>query len=79
MYRVVMISIDLSETAHFGYCQFKTKSETNFFCNKYFSDKNFFVTKNFSQTFSQAEFCLGLHTTVVFRMKSFYLVCLLED
>ena len=31
IYRLVMINIDLTETAHFGYCQSETKSETIFF------------------------------------------------
>ena len=33
---LLMISIDLSKTAHFGYCQSETKSEIIFFLTKFF-------------------------------------------
>ena len=69
-----MISIDLTETAHFVYWKSETTCETNFFLTFIFSDKkNFFLELNFvlDWILSQTEFCLGLHTTVVFRMQSF--------
>ena len=65
-YRLVMISTDLSEPAHFGYCQSKTKSETIFF-----------PTKKFLRFFLRTEFCLGLHTAVVFLMQSFNSSCVI--
>ena len=54
IYSLVIISIDLSETGHFAYCQSKTKSEANFFSNKIFPLKNFFL--GFVMDFL---FCLG--------------------
>ena len=48
MYRLVMISINLSETAHFAHWKSKTTSETNFSDN--FSDYiflRFFLGLNF--------------------------------
>ena len=46
VYRLVMISIDLSETAHFAHWKSETMSETNFSDN-FLSDKFFFPTKFF--------------------------------
>ena len=59
LYRSVMISIDLSETAQKQKAHWK--SETT-------SETNFLLTK---ESFSQTEFCLRLHTAVVFHMQSF--------
>ena len=51
IYRLVMISIDLSEITHFEHCQSETKSETIFFLTKiFFSNKiflGFFLGLNF--------------------------------
>ena len=46
IYRLV-ISIDLSETAHFAHWKSKTMSETNFFNDNFFSRQNFFSEKIF--------------------------------
>ena len=73
-----MISIDLSETtqkkAHWkSETKFSKKQNSqDFFSNKikkFFPTKKYFVRKN-SWIFSLTEFCLGLHTAVVFRMQS---------
>ena len=56
-----MISIDLSETADFAHWKSETMSKTNFFSDK----------KYFALIFSRTGFCLGLNTTVVFRIQSF--------
>ena len=81
--RLVMVSIDLSETAHFvtGYLRQHLRQifflTIFFFLTKFFSNKNlflrFFLRLNFVSDWilSWTEFCLGLHTTVVFRMQSF--------
>ena len=84
MYRLVMISIDLSETAHFAHWKSKTMSKTNFFLTVYFSDKKYFLW-----LFSWIEFCLGLNfvsdfvsdykTAVLFRMQSFNFLILTQD
>ena len=72
-----MLSIDLSETAHFVYWKSETMSETNFFSDNFFSDKFFSQQKIFFLDFVsdwilfRTEFCLALHTAVVFRMQSF--------
>ena len=58
MYRLVIISIDLSETAHFAHWISETMSET-IFSNKIFFSRQtfFFLTKNsFSWILSQTEF-----------------------
>ena len=65
MYRLVMINIDLSQTAHFAHWKSDTTTETNFYLTIFFSNKFFF------QFFSQTGFCLGLYTAAVFRMQSF--------
>ena len=57
IYRLVMVSIDLSETAHFAHWKSETTSETNFFVTKFFSNKKFF----FSYFVSDWIFCLGLN------------------
>ena len=70
-----MICIDLSETIQ------KKKNTGNlrensvrdkiqeFFLTKFFSQEKKFVKKN-SPILSRTEFCLGLHTAVVFRLQS---------
>ena len=55
MYHLVMICIDLSETAHFAHWKSEITSKTIFFLTIFFPTK-----KYFSQIFSQTEFCLGL-------------------
>ena len=74
-----VISIDLSETAHFGYCQSETKSETTFsnkniFLTKILFPTNFFPKKFFSRIFSQAEFNLRLDF-VSHYIPQLYFVC----
>ena len=81
-----MINIDLSEKAQKAHWKSKTMSETKFSPKKiqeFFSDKIFsqqkcffFQQKNFvlDWILSRTEFCLGLHTAVVFCMQSFNLV-----
>ena len=71
-YCLVMISIDLSDTAHFVHWKSKTMSETNLFPQIFFSDKKnqiFFSAWILSRT----EFCVRSHTAVVFCMQSFNL------
>ena len=79
MYRLVMISTDLPETTKKTHWKSETKfSPTQnlriffFFWTIFFPKKK----KKFSdfvldQILSWTEYCLGLHTAVVFRMQSF--------
>ena len=69
-----MISIDLSQTAHFALRKSETTSKAKKISDKnIFSRQNFFLDLDFVSDwiFSWTEFCLGLHTAVVFRMESF--------
>ena len=61
--RLVMISIDLSDTAHFDYCQYETKSE-----------EIFFLTKKISRIFSRTKFCPELDFVSDYTPQ-LYLVC----
>ena len=72
MYRLVMVSIDLSETAHFAHW----KSETTFFLTNFFPNKKiFFSDFVLDWILCRTEFCLGLNTAVVFRIQSFNSIC----
>ena len=56
-----MISIDLSETAHFAHWKSETTSEKTFFLTIFFPTKFFSDQKYFSRILSQTGFCLGLN------------------
>ena len=56
IYRLVMISINLSETAHFVHWKSETTSETIFFLTNFFLNK-----KYFSWILSRTGFCLRLN------------------
>ena len=56
IYCLVMLSIDLSETAHFAYWKSEITSETNYFFLTIFFRQFFFPTKNLF-----LGFCLGLY------------------
>ena len=47
--------------------------------NLFFPTKFYFWQKIFSQIFSRIEFCLGLHTAVVFRMQLFNIEIVRSD
>ena len=71
-----MISIDMSETTQKSALEIQDKSSLrqNAVRDKIQSEKiskNFFPTTFFLINFFATEFCLGLHTAVVFRMQSF--------
>ena len=83
MYRLVMISIERSETAQKSAMEIREK-----FSPRQNAVKDKIQSENFFQTvrififwtefclrlnFSRTVFCLGLHTAVVFRMRSFNL------
>ena len=65
IYRLVMTSINLFETAHFAHWKSDTTSETNVFVTiKFlFLTKNFFIPPYFVSDWSLSwkEFCLGLN------------------
>ena len=67
IYRLVMINIDLSETTQKSALEIQDKFQSDTKSENFFFQQNFFPDKNFFQT----EFCLGLHTTVVFCMQLF--------
>ena len=71
--RLVMISIERSETAQKSALEIRDKFSLrqNAVQDKIQSE-NFFLTVG--ENFFWTEFCLGLHTAVVFRMQSFNLI-----
>ena len=72
MYRLVMISINLSETAQKSALEIRDNVRDKIQSEK--KSKIFLSTKFFSTIFqimSQTGFCLGLHTAIVFRVQSF--------
>ena len=71
--RLVMISIDLPDTAHFGYCQSETKSETIFFPTKLCLDKKYFSFFSY-WILSQSGFCLKLNFVSDY-IPQLYFVC----
>ena len=68
IYRLVMISIDLSETTHFVHWKSETTSKTILF------GQFFFQQKFFCQIFSQTEFCLELNFVLDY-IPQLYFVC----
>ena len=78
VYHLVMISIDLSERTRKSALEIQDKIQSEnfffqqiFFPIKLFSRQKKICWKKNSWILSQTEFCLGLHTAVVFRMQSF--------
>ena len=80
LYRLVMISIERSETTQSSALEIRDKfsSKQNAVRNKIQSasfsrwlDKLFWTEFCLGLYLSRTELCLGLHTTVVFRMQSF--------
>ena len=72
IYRLVMISIDLSEKAQKNTLEIQEKIQSEIKSENFFPDKIIFLTKKKFLGFCLGtEFCLRLHTAVVFRMHSF--------
>ena len=76
MYPLVMISINLSETTQKkSALEIRDKIQSETKSKNFFSDKIFFLIKILGfchgLNLSWTEFCLRLHTAVVFRMQSF--------